>query len=89
MQILLRLTSKSEKKFFEILSRNSHVALRDICRNIARVQVYRFLKRLEYFDIIKRTYDTSKITSLPVVNIEVKKMIEIKDIYGEKWAVIG
>ena len=55
---------------------------------IARVQVYRFLHRLEYFDVIERTYDTSKVTSLPVVNIEVKKMVELKQINGEDWAVI-
>jgi hypothetical protein len=95
MQILLRLTSKSEKKFFEILSRNSHVSLRELNKKIHRMQVYRIIQKIEKmqknldFQLIERQFDTSKITSLPVVNLEIKKMIELKEFDNENWVVIG
>jgi hypothetical protein len=94
-RLLMQINAKSEQLFFEMLSQNSNIALRDICRKIARVQVYRIIQKIESvqrnagFDIIERKFDTSAITSLPVVNLQVNKQIEVKEFDNEKWVVIG
>lgn len=94
--IIMRLTTRSEREFFQIINGNSCVSLKNLYRKICRKQVFLILKRLEFLqehlqmNILTKKAEFCKITGLPVVNIYFNIKIELKELNEkENIAVIS
>ncbi len=88
----MRLTSTSEREFFQIAKSNQCVSLKNFYRKICRKQVFAIIKRLELLQehlkisIFTKKAEFCKITSMPVINLYFNVKIEINDL-GEKETI--
>lgn len=92
----MRLTSYSEKKFFEMIEDNGTVNLKDIYRKICRNQVFKILKRFELLQkslgmiILERKAEICVINGLPIISLTFNmntKVIQLEN--KEFFAIIS
>jgi hypothetical protein len=90
----MRLTSFSEKKFFEMIKNDSKVNLKDLCRKICRNQVFKILKRFELLQkhlntiIFERTAEMCIITGLPIISLKFNMKTEIVELENKESFVL-
>ena len=84
-RIVMRLTSNSEKEFFQMLENNSEVNLKHIYMQISRRRTYKMIKILfdiqkkVGYEIIRKKTQFDEITNLPIVVLERKASIWVED----------
>jgi hypothetical protein len=84
---------ESETLFYDLLARNSHLPVKELCRKIPRKMVYKYLSRLKGLqdatgiEIFTRAASICQVTGLPNIVIERKCQIEITQM-RESMAVV-
>jgi hypothetical protein len=85
-EIILFISNGSERTFYELLSNNSEIPLKHLCRKVPRKMIYKYLRMLESLqsesgvEIYRRKPVICSITGLPGISIERRCSISLKQV---------